>query len=317
MRLLRNGARDPAAVAPPCIDAPAYHARLPGYAPTPLREAPRLAAAWGVERVWFKDETERLGLPSFKILGASWAVERTLTPETATLVAATDGNHGRAVARVAAWRGLEARILVPAATARARIDAIAGEGAKVGVVDGTYDDAVAAAERVAHPPGRLLVSDAASPHVIDGYATLGAEIGAEPDVVVVPVGVGALAAAIARRFPRARVVGVEPESAACVLASLEAGEPVSVPLSHESAMAGLNCGTPSRAAWPDLRTGLWGVAAIEDEVARAGVEMLAEEGVAAGECGGAPVGAAAALLAAPLAGAKSVLAIITEGPTGG
>jgi diaminopropionate ammonia-lyase len=323
VRLSRNRARDPAAVAPPCRDAPAWHAGLPGYAPTPLREAPRLAAAWGVGRVWLKDETERLGLPSFKVLGASWAVERTLRADTTTLVAATDGNHGRAVAQVARLRSLRALILVPAATLRTRVEAIASEGAEVGVIDGSYDEAVAAAEQAAARPGHLLVSDAASPHVVDGYATLGAEVAGEPDAVVVPVGVGALAAAVVRRFPRARVVGVEPESAACVLASLEAGERVSVPLSHESAMAGLNCGTPSPAAWPDLRAGLWGAVAIDDETALAGMRLLADEGVSAGECGGAAAGAAAALLTGPareelaLAPGATVLLVVTEGPTGG
>ena len=323
MRWARNRARDPEAVSEPSAAAPAWHAALPGYAPTPLREAPRPAGAWEVGRVWLKDETARMGLPSFKVLGASWAVERTLGAQTTTLVAATDGNHGRAVARVAAWRDLNASILVPAATAEVRIAAIAAEGAEVQVVDGTYDDALAAAERAARAPGALLVSDAASPDVVDGYATLGAEITGEPDVVLVPVGVGALAAAVVRRFPRARVVGVEPESAACVLASLEAGEPVSVPLTHESAMAGLNCGTPSRAAWPDLRAGLWGVVAIDDETALAGMRMLGDEGVEAGECGGAAAGAAQALLTGPLRGEldlppdATVLLVVTEGPTGG
>jgi diaminopropionate ammonia-lyase len=204
-----------------------------------------------------------------------------------------------------------------------RIAAIAAEGAEVQVVDGTYDDALAAAERAARAPGALLVSDAASPEVVDGYATLGAEITVEPDVVLVPVGVGALAAAVVRRFPRARVIGVEPESAACVLASLEADAPVSVPLTHESAMAGLNCGTPSPAAWPDLRAGLWGAVAIDDETALAGVRLLADEGVEAGECGGAAAGAAQALLTGPprgeldLAPDATVLLVITEGPTGG
>jgi diaminopropionate ammonia-lyase len=322
VRWARNRARRPGAVGRASAAAPTWHATLPGYAPTPLREAPRLAGAWDAGRVWLKDETARMGLPSFKVLGASWAVERTLGPGTDTLVAATDGNHGRAVARVAALRSLRARIFVPAATLPVRVEAIADEGAAVEIVEGTYDDALAAAERAARAPGALLVSDAASPEVIDGYATLGAEIGVEPDVVLVPVGVGALAAAIVRRFPHARVIGVEPESAACVLASLEADEPVSVALTHESAMAGLNCGTPSPAAWPDLRAGLWGAVAIDDDAALAGMRLLAEEGVEAGECGGAAAGAARALLTGPLrselalAPDATVLLIVTEGPTG-
>src|SRR5215212_3040557 len=123
-----------------------FHCRLPGYEPTPLIDAPELAREWGVGRVLLKFERERFGLPAFKLLGVSWAAERLLGEPPhepgLELIAATDGNHGRAVARVARQRGLGATIFVPAGTARARIEAIEGEGASVEVVDGSYDDAV-------------------------------------------------------------------------------------------------------------------------------------------------------------------------------
>src|SRR5579859_2773288 len=104
-RVGARGWRAPAAGPGPA----AFHRSLPEYRPTPLTEIPELAVALGVARVLVKDESERLGLPAFKILGASWAVERALSPEdpaagpapaVSVLVAATDGNHGRAVARV-------------------------------------------------------------------------------------------------------------------------------------------------------------------------------------------------------------------------
>ena len=56
----------------------AFHQRLPGYAPTPLVRAPHLASALGVREAWVKNEANRLGLPAYKILGASWAVYREL-----------------------------------------------------------------------------------------------------------------------------------------------------------------------------------------------------------------------------------------------
>src|SRR5690348_18455781 len=104
MRAVPNRDFRPEAVPPPVADARAFHEALPGYAPTPLH---RLS-----DTVAVKDESNRLGLPAFKILGASWAVERALreSPGTHTLVAASAGNHGRAVARAAAWRGLNARV---------------------------------------------------------------------------------------------------------------------------------------------------------------------------------------------------------------
>jgi hypothetical protein len=75
--------RNPGRGAPPPRKAPpgdprAFHRRLPGYAPTPLVDAPALAADLGLARLWVKDESSRLGLPAFKILGASWATYRLL-----------------------------------------------------------------------------------------------------------------------------------------------------------------------------------------------------------------------------------------------
>src|SRR5690606_30715897 len=78
------------------------------------------------------------------------------------LVAATDGNHGRAVARMAHLLGLDARILVPAGTAGARIDAIASEGADVIEVPGTYDDAVSMSADMAGDRD-LVISDTSWP----------------------------------------------------------------------------------------------------------------------------------------------------------
>src|SRR5215470_12930063 len=127
MRVLLRLPTEPPA--PASSDRPIdFHRRLPGYAETPLVEAPRLAERFGVAKVFVKNETSRFGLPSFKVLGASWATyaalqerlgpipEGPVTHESLqswavparplTLLAATDGNHGHAVARVARWLGL-------------------------------------------------------------------------------------------------------------------------------------------------------------------------------------------------------------------
>jgi len=131
-----------------------FHRSLPVYEPTPLRE---------LDGALVKDESNRLGLPAFKILGASWAVERTLRerPDVRTLCAASAGNHGRAVARAAAWRGLGCRIFLPGAALPARAEAIASEGADVVLVDGSYEEAVAAAERMGKEPGVAAIQDVA------------------------------------------------------------------------------------------------------------------------------------------------------------
>lgn len=314
-----------------------FHRGLPGYAPTPLIDSHELAEEWGVGRVLLKFERERFGLPAFKFLGVSWAAERLLgePPHEAglELIAATDGNHGRAVARVARLRGLAATILVPRGTARARIEAIEGEGAAVRVVDGSYDDAVRLSAELADER-RLVLSDTSWPGyeevpswVIQGYATIFHEVDEQADTAVeiafVPIGVGALAAAAARHLAgRARLAGVEPVTAACVLESARAGRITEVPGPHGSIMAGLNAGLPSLVAWPLVSGGFDLFSAVADELAIAGTRRLAELGLEVGECSGGAAGAAGSLLgdarARELLGAgtaSTVLVLLTEGVT--
>jgi diaminopropionate ammonia-lyase len=318
-RLVRNPLAGRVDLGPPPPGPLAFHRTLPGYAPTPVVEAPAAAAALGVRRVLVKDESSRLGLPSFKVLGASWAIHRALQeqPGVTRLACATDGNHGRAVAYMARLLGLQATVLVPASMIEARRAAIAAEGARVETVDGTYDDAV---ERAAALDA-LVIQDTAWPGyetvptwVVEGYATIGAEIDVEPDLVAVQIGVGSFAAAMVRRFAGARIVGVEPEAAACALASAEAGEPVEVPGPHDSVMAGLNCGRVSPVAWPAVSRGVEAFCAVGDRRAREAVALLARDGVTAGESGAAGL---AGLLAFgdELGLDGTVLVVNTEGDT--
>ena len=338
MQLVFNPHSRPAApLLPAPDDAYAFHRRLPGYAPTPLLSLPDLAAGLGIGGLWVKYEAERFGLPAFKMLGASYAAYRaclerfgpapawsTLDELQAwtsglrplTLLAATDGNHGRAVARVAAMLGFGSRIFVPQGTVQARIAAIRDEGARVTVVAGDYDDAVAQAYATADVHG-IVISDTSWPGyetipawVIDGYATMFQEVDEQlaalaqpdPDVVLVQAGVGALAAAVVRHYRRPgrsdalRIAGVEPLGAACILASVQAGRLVSVPGPHDSIMAGLNCGTPSLIAWPLLQQGIDAWVAIEDQWTCSAIRALAAAGLAAGETGAAGLGGLLALL---------------------
>ena len=209
-----------------------FHRRLPGYEESPIVEAPRLAEKLGVAKVYVKSETARYGLPSFKVLGASWATyaalrdrlgplpQGKLTPQQLldwavparhlTLIAATDGNHGRAVARVAKWFGLKARIFLPSFVSDARCAAIEAEGAELRIVEGVYDASVDAAIEDARNEDTLLISDTARtasdviPQLVaSGYTTAFAEIEEQLarigdngiDVVAVQAGVGGLASA--------------------------------------------------------------------------------------------------------------------------
>ena len=123
---------------------------------TPLVALPALAESLGAGALWLKDETARFGLPAFKSLGVEFAVhrlaERGELAGVTTLVCASAGNHGRAVARAARSAGLAATIFLDAGVAPARVAAIAGEGADIVRVTGSYDDAVrdAAAHAACH-----------------------------------------------------------------------------------------------------------------------------------------------------------------------
>lgn len=202
--------------------------------------------------------------------------------------------------------GLEARIFVPADMVAARVEAIASEGAAVTVVDGDYDAAVA---RSAEEAGErcLVISDTAWPGyesvplwVIEGYSTILWEVEDElarrgeagPDLVAAQIGVGAFAAAVISHFRASRgagpkILGVEPEGAACMLASVEAGRVVGLPAFRPSIMSGLNCGTPSAVAWPIVSKGTDVFVSIEDDWARRAMRALADAGVVSGETGGA------------------------------
>lgn len=317
-----------------------FHRALPGYAPTPLLDVPALAAELGVRQVLIKDESARLGLPAFKVLGASWACQQVQTRSPgAHFVAATDGNHGRAVARMAAHFGVGATVFVPAVMLPETASSIAGEDATVLRVDGDYDAAVRCAAAYAEgEPGRALVQDTAWPGytqvpawIVEGYQTLLHEVddelaadGAAADLVAVPAGVGSLAEAVVRYYRQPeghcpRVLTVEPTTAACVLASLHAGGPVTV-ATDATVMAGLNCGTISASAWPVLREGLDAAVAVTDEDVLAAVDDLARLGVSSGPCGAATLAGVRAARAEPersaalQLGPDSVLVLLsTEG----
>lgn len=277
-----------------------------------------------------KDESDRFGLPSFKILGASYAVYKELLlaggiddsawsslDELVGLcrgilprgfVTATDGNHGRGVARTAAWFGVEAEVFVPEGTAGARIEGIESEGAAVRVVRGDYDDAVeAAASRACEEI--WLIQDTAWPgyesipaSIVHGYSTIILELEEQlaalkrpaPGLSAVQIGVGSLAAAVTGHLRRKRpgegyqvIVGVEPKSAACAFESMKAGDIIRVPGPHRSVMAGLNCGTLSSTAWPVIREGIDAFVTVTDDNAFEAMRILASDGIESGESGSA------------------------------
>ncbi len=313
-------------------DARPFHEDLPGYCVTPLVELADLGAELSVARVLVKDESSRLKLPAFKILGASWGSAQVVAARTGApvnlaalraaaadsglrLVTATDGNHGRAVAHMASLLGVAATVFVPAFMTEQSAAPIRAEGAQVVRTDGDYDDAVRLAAAFAdEDDARELVQDTAwdgyaqiPAWIVEGYETLLDEVdealGGAPDLVAVPVGVGSLAQAVVTHYRRPGpthpcVLSVEPVTAACVLASLRSGALTSIETGVTN-MAGLNCGTPSGAAWPVLLAGCDAAVAVTDEAAALAVTDLARDGVSSGPSGAATLAGVRAVLTGP------------------
>ncbi|HLL70303.1 MAG TPA: diaminopropionate ammonia-lyase [Pyrinomonadaceae bacterium] len=322
--------------------------------PTPLVHLGALAAKLNQRDILLKDESARFNLNSFKILGVSYAVHRLLSAgrlkHGSTLACATEGNHGRAVAHVAARNDLAAIIYVPESAAPSRIEAIEGEGARVVVVAGNYDEAVRQAALDATRHGWMIVSDTSwhgyteIPRLImAGYTRLFAEAEEQwagndepPEVVLVQAGVGGLAGSLAswfyQRFAARRpyLIVCEPSSAACLMESTRAGRAVVVNGPFETMMAGLRCGQISPLAWPALAATADAFVAIGDEWCEAAMRELAhpvnpDPRIAAGASGACGLAALLAVLKdealRPLRAASGldvpsrVLVINTEGPT--
>lgn len=286
------------------VGAPAreFHRSLPGYARTPLHH---LAHTLGLGAVYVKDESSRFGLPAFKSLGVAWAMHS--VPRADVFAAATDGNHGRAVAWMARQLGARAVIYVPSNMKPARRAAIAAEGARVEIVAGAYDQAVQRCARDAAAHGWQVISDTGYrgyTHIPElcahGYLTLFDEVeeqlaaaqAARPDLVVIQCGVGGLLSAAVRHFrgrgDRAAIVAVEPDDADCLLESIlsPGGEPAPAKGAQDSIMSGLNCGEVSIAAWPVNRAGTDLFLSIEDHWAEDAMRLLHPE-IIAGESGAA------------------------------
>lgn len=258
--------------------------------PTPLRS---------VGGVLVKDESQRRGLGAFKIIGVAYALSRLKIAPGSTLVCASAGNHGRAVARAGRERGLPVRVYMSNTASAHAQERIRSESAEVVLVDGTYDDAV---RRARADPG-VMISDTAWPGyeevprlIMAGYTHILAEAekqwSAPPRAVLVQAGVGSLAGAVVSWFAhrygeeRPSITCVEPLGADPLLESARAGRAVTTHAT-DTIMAGLNCGESSSLAVPIMLRGCDRFLAIDDELARDAMSRLAENAISAGPSGAA------------------------------
>ncbi|MCZ9882258.1 pyridoxal-phosphate dependent enzyme [Arthrobacter sp. B2a2-09] len=291
-------------------------------------------------RVFVKNEAVRLGLGSYEVLGASWAVCRLLSVTLGastiqtfdelldaaaelgnfTLVTATQGHHGLAVAWMASALGLAAKVFAPSYAAESTMECIVAEGAQVATVPGSYEDAMTEAVNYVHAKRRtLLVQDTSwagyedvARWIAEGYQTIFLELdlqlsstGTPPvSLLAVPVGVGSLAQTAVQHYRgqmanlQPSILSVEAERAAAVLASLREQRLQSLPPAN-TRLSELNAQTPSPLAWPFLRNGLDAAMAVSDAAALAAMAHNTDDQPCLGAGGAACLAGLRLILAGP------------------
>lgn len=298
-----------------------YHQSLSGYAPGPALQLPALAQALGLGSICVKDESDRLGLHSFKALGASYAIHCLLqeNPDIQVFCSASAGNHGKAVARFASDYGKQAILFVPQKTKKEVIDTIRQLGATVIQLEKNYDETCLHAREISQKNGWTLVQDTAWENyeripslIMAGYLSQMYELESQIDLsaidlIFLQVGVGSWAASIvwyllkyyASQLPS--IVLVEPMEANGMMTSIRLGKPVEPSCSFNTIMAGLNCGIPSLQAFDLLKNSAQLCLSIDDQDTQAAMKRLAhplgdDPVISAGPSGAAGMAGLSALL---------------------
>jgi len=318
--------------------------------PTPLLNLPELARELGIAALHVKDERFRMGLGSFKALGAAYAIAKRAGQKLQegragdtssalkgiTFVCASAGNHGLSLAAGAPLFGAKAVVFVSETVPEAFTVRLQLRGAKVVRAGATYEDSMAEAMKTAGEQGWILMPDSTWPgmtepgrDVMEGYLIMGQEIArqipAPPTHVFLQAGVGGLAAAcaVSARATWGRdvnIVVVEPEDAPALKASIEAGRPVVAP-GPVSIMGRLDCKEPSHLALKYLAREANDFVTISDAEATETVDWLARhklDTTASGAAGIAALHHAGALRdALNLTAESRVLCYLSEGPEDG
>ena len=302
----------------PSVDAARPHKllqRCPVAEATPLVGSEALAGKAGVGTVHVKDERGRMGLGSFKALGAAYVIATDAQngeAEGRTYVAASAGNHGLSVAAGAAAFGAKSMILLSENVPGDFADRLRAHGAQVIRHGATYEESMAGAVEAAREHGWTLLSDSSwegyveIPLVLmEGYLVMMAEIAEQieepPTHIFLQAGVGGLAgamAAMARQIwgDGTVIAVVEPEFAPALYASIEAGRALETQ-GPVSIMGRLDCKQPSLIALKGLARDADFFLTISEEESEAGDRFCAEQGLASTPSGTA--GAAALLASLP------------------
>ena len=241
------------------------------YSPTPLLLLNKLSKELNLNNIYYKDESKRFGLKSFKALGGAYAVEKvTKGNKDITVSTATAGNHGRSVAWGAKRLGLKCKIFISEYVSDARGKAMEALGADVVKVKGNYEKSLIECIKQSLENNWQIVQDVAWKDymlvptlTMAGYSVMMKEIvdqinNEEITHIFLQAGVGGMAGAMVAGVARylkntPKMIIVEPDSAACVMESIKTGKIEKINIERESLMGGMSCGEPSLVPWEILK----------------------------------------------------------------
>ena len=269
-------------------DAYSSISKWKGYSPTPLIELNKLSKELNLNKIYYKDESKRFDLKSFKALGGAYAVEKvTKGNNEITVSTATAGNHGRSVAWGAKRLGLKCKIFISEFVSEARGRAMEDLGADVVKVKGNYENSLLECIKQSTENNWQIVQDVAWKDymliptlTMAGYSVMMREIidqisNDEITHIFLQAGVGGMAGAMvagAARYLKniPKIIIVEPDSAACVMESIKTGKIEKVNIIRESLMGGMSCGEPSLVPWEILKNSVdYCISLSDDNIGRA------------------------------------------------
>ena len=287
-------------------DAYSSISKWESYTPTPLIELNKLSKELKLNKIFYKDESKRFDLKSFKALGGAYAVEKITKGNKDIVVAtATAGNHGRSVAWGARRLGLKCKIFISEFVSEARGQAMSDFGADVIKVKGNYEKSLIECIKKSTENDWQIVQDVAwkdymvvPKFTMAGYTVMMKEIVDQIKTdqithIILQAGVGGMAGAMVAGIARylkniPEIVVVEPDSAACVMESIKTGKIEKIDIVKESLMGGMSCGEVSLVPWEILKNSVkFCISLPDDDIAKTmkllGNSSLSEEKIIAGE----------------------------------
>jgi len=281
--------------------------RWDNYSPTPLISLNKLSKKLKLNKIFYKDESKRFHLRSFKALGGAYAVEKvTKGNKDIVISTATAGNHGRSVAWGSKKLGLKCKIFISEYVSETRAEAMRGFGADVIRVKGNYEDSLNECIKQSNQNNWQIVQDVAWKNymlvpklTMAGYSVMMKEISEQINNqkvshIILQAGVGGMAAAMVAGLARylnhvPQIIIVEPDSAACVLASINTGKIEKISIEKESIMGGMSCGEVSLVPWQILKKSVNYCVTVSDDYISKTIKYLANcelsyEKIIGGEC---------------------------------